>query len=71
MPKCLASTHVVRICWTVSSSWSQRMHISDEEAPSLLADQLFSIYFFMASQMNILQYFAGAQDFQRGRHCSN
>ena len=59
---CLATTQDVRRCWTVSSSWSQRGHLSGWGSPLLASLSDVQHLFLIANQRKFL-HLAGAQDF--------
>ena len=66
---CLATTQDVRRCWTVSSSWSQRGHLSGWGSPLLASLSDVQHLFLIANQRKFL-HLARAQDFHSLRQGS-
>jgi len=66
---CLAKTQDMRMCWIVSSSWSQSTHHSGCCNPLFSKQSTVQQRFRIASQTNVL-HFPGAHDFQSLFHGS-
>ena len=64
---CLANTHEVRRCWTISSAWSQKGHRTGWGRPLCCSLSAVQQRFLIASHINVL-HLLGAQDFHRRFH---
>jgi len=62
---CLANTHEVRRCWTVSSAWSEKGHRTGWGRPLFCSLSAVQQRFLIASHINVL-HLLGAQDFHLG-----